>query len=408
MSTLSRAILLAAALVAAFLLGALSLQGWLNRQAAALHAESEEKLRVRLAAAVALAPGDPGEWSDALRAELGRVLEAEVRLVPAGQTTPTQPQSVTAAVDVGEHRIEATAASPALKRFEVMQRRALAATLMLALLLGAVPVVIAALAQRRGPGDTRVPWRSDAAGFEQFARLTVERGAALEREQGARRRAEQDLQVSRTLLDRSLEERIRLGRELHDNVSQTLYGVALALESVRKKMTAAPEIEQRLDHCVAELRRLNQEVRAFLRGLEPEAVQRAPFAVALAETLAAAGSAADVQIEQRLDDDAVQLIPPQHALEIVNLVREAVSNSVRHGRARRITVRAARGERAVALAIADDGAGFSPSPGATASGHGLGNMRARAAAMGGALQIESAPGKGTRVLLTLPLDSASP
>jgi signal transduction histidine kinase len=81
-----------------------------------------------------------------------------------------------------------------------------------------------------------------------------------------------------------------------------------------------------------------------------------------------------------------------------------VRNSLRHGRARHITLLAGRSEEAVALAVQDDGLGFTPVAG-TAAGHGLGNMRARATALGGSLRLESAPGKGTRVLLTLPVAS---
>jgi signal transduction histidine kinase len=79
---------------------------------------------------------------------------------------------------------------------------------------------------------------------------------------------------------------------------------------------------------------------------------------------------------------------------------------VRYGRARRITLRAAHDAGALALAIADDGAGFAVAQ-AGSGGHGLANMRARAAAIGGTLEVESAPGKGTRVLLTLPVPSAT-
>lgn len=351
MTSVSRTLLLAVALVAVFLLGALALQ-----------------------------------WS----------LARQMREVEAAQLADARARSAPTAADPAARELE---------RLRRLQGSTFAATLVLALLLGAVPVAMALLSGRRGSPDTRTPWRAEAAGLEQFARLTVERAAALEREHGARVRAEEDLHVSRSLLDRSLEERIRLGRELHDNVSQTLYGVTLALESVRKNMTAPPAIEQRLDHCLAELRRLNQEVRTYLRDLEPATVQRESLAQALASTLAAAGASSGVEIESRLDDDVLALVPPPHAFDVVNIVREAVSNSVRHGRARRISVRAARGERALALAVSDDGTGFTPSPGAPA-GHGLGNMHARAAALGATLQIDSAPGKGTRVLLTLPLDSS--
>ncbi len=85
-------------------------------------------------------------------------------------------------------------------------------------------------------------------------------------------------------------------------------------------------------------------------------------------------------------------------------MREAVSNAVRHGRAKRIAVRAARADDRLALSISDDGGGFSPDS-AGGAGRGLGNMQARAVALGGELQVESAPGRGTRIVLVLPLES---
>ncbi|MBA3849634.1 MAG: hypothetical protein C0502_06515 [Opitutus sp.] len=411
MTSTTRAALLSAVLLAVFALAALGLQFWLRVQTERARADAAEEACETVVAALALAPRAPEAWDEAFARQLGRLIGGTVRL--ERQVPPmTQPRA--AGGNLVFHRafpnqpgwsLHGEFPAPAVHRLQLVHQRALIALLLLGVLLAGVPWLLHSFGSRRNAADSRTPWRQDAAGLERFARLTVERGAALEREHGARVRAEEDLTVSRSLLDRSLEERIRLGRELHDNVSQTLYAVTLSLGSVRKNMTAAPAFEQRLDQCMAELRRLNQEVRAYLRDLEPATVQRAPFEQALAETLAAAARDGAVAVEQRLDAEAVAVIPPQHAVEIVNIVREAVSNSVRHGRARRVTVRAARGEREVALAVFDDGVGFTPTQG---DGHGLGNMRARANALGGTLQIDSAPGKGTRVLLTIPVDSTIP
>ena len=87
----------------------------------------------------------------------------------------------------------------------------------------------------------------------------------------------------------------------------------------------------------------------------------------------------------------------------MNILREAVSNSLRHGHARNVSLLAGRSDQEVALAVQDDGEGFIASLGG--KGHGLSNMQARAAALGGSLRIESTPGKGTRVLLSLPVAS---
>ena len=156
---------------------------------------------------------------------------------------------------------------------------------------------------------------------------------------------------------------------------------------------------------MAELRRLNQEVRAYLQELEPARVNGQSFAGALAGMLGSLPSGDEVRIEHRLDEEAVELIPPHQIAEIMNILREAVSNSVRHARARTITLRAGRSEQAIALAVQDDGDGFAASASQTGSGHGLANMQARASALGGSLHVESTPGNGTRVLLTLPVAS---
>lgn len=413
MPSLSRALLLAAAMLAVFLVAVVSLQTWSRREAVHVRAGMAERASAALEAALALAPRDPTAWDQAYRDRLGAALQGSIFLhrdseIPAAG----QPERlrVTQPLPGWPGWFVTVDLEPApAGRWELLNRRSLALLALLALTLAALPMAVALLSRRTAPTESRAPWRqarAEAAGLERFARLTVERGAALDREHDARRRAEEDLAANRTLLDRSLDERIRLGRELHDNISQTLYAVTLTLESVRRNMTAAPAIEQRLDQCMAELRRLNQNVRAYIRELEPDAVHHAALAPALQAALASVAEPHAVAVEHRLEDDVVGLLPAGHAAEIVNLVREAASNAVRHGRARHLTLRAARGDDSVVLALADDGAGFDPAS-AAAGGHGLANMRARAAALGGSLDIDSAPGKGTRVVLTLPIAPSS-
>ena len=298
---------------------------------------------------------------------------------------------------------------PVTRLITVYHRVTLGLLLLCPVLLG-VGLLIATLA-RRGANDERAsrpPWtseRTQALGIEHFAKISNERTVALAEEHASRLRAEEDLLVNRTLLNHSVDERIRLGRELHDNICQTLYAVCLTLESVQKKNTLAPELSQRVTQCMTELRRLNQEVRNYLEQLEPASVNGQSFAGAVNGMLDSFAAREDVRIDQRLDAEAVALIAPALNAEIVNILREAVSNSLRHGHARRITLLAGRDDHEIALAVQDDGAGFTPGLPRTSAGHGLGNMQARAAALGGNLRVESAPGKGTRVLLTLPVAS---
>ena len=413
----TRSLGLALMLLLLFLGAALTLQWWVARETRHLQNAALEEQRGRLARAVIISGRSPDKWDAAFQRELGTLLGGTVEVFradapPAGGTRSASLLTLTQDLDGAPGwQARLAFAPPALLRVQMMHQRMLTVIVLLALLLALVPLLIVALESRQtGPADgtTRTPWatsRAQAAGIEHFAKISNERTVALEQEHGARVRAEEDLQVNRVLLGHSVAERVRLGRELHDNICQTLYAVCLTLESVQKKSALPPAMGERVDRCMAELRRLNQEVRAYLQELEPARVNGLSFAGALAGMLGSLPSGDEVRIEHKLDEEAVELIPPHQIAEIMNILREAVSNSVRHGRARLITVRAGRSEQAIALAVQDDGGGFAPGANPAASGHGLGNMQARATALGGSLHIESAPGKGTRVLLTLPVAS---
>jgi len=374
-----------------------------------------EEAGVRLIHVLSLSGRAPEQWDEAFQRQLSTMLGGTVKLYqaesPRGRNDPATLSFVQSLPANPGWWAEVQFAAPALLRAQLLQQRTLAVIVVLALLVITVPVLLALIGARGTnlpPGATRTPWaatRAQATGMAHFAKISHERTTALAQEQDARVRAEQDLQVNRTLLGHSVDSRIRLGRELHDNICQTLYAVCLTLESVQKKNSLVPELKQRVDQCMTELRRLNQEVRAYLQDLEPAQVNGQNFASAVEGMLAPFLIEGGVRIEHRLDEAAVAHIPSHQSAEIMSILREAVSNGVRHGRARRITIRAGRNEQEVALAVQDDGVGFAPLP--HLSGHGLGNMHARAAALGGSLRVESTPGKGTRVLLTLPVVSAA-
>jgi signal transduction histidine kinase len=412
----TRSLGLALLLLLLFLGATVTLQWWLRRETRQLQGMAVEEARERLGRAVAVSGRPPDKWDAAFQHELGAMLGGTVELFRA-DTPPAVLPAAGATLSFTQElagargwQVRVSFAPPALLKVQVLHQRVLATIVLLSLLLALVPLLIVILSTRRGlPADagTRTPWaaaRAQAAGLEHFAKISHERGAALEQEHGARLRAEEDLQVNRTLLGHSVAERVRLGRELHDNICQTLYAVCLTLESVQKKSALAPELQPRVDQCMAELRRLNREVRAYLEDLEPARVSGQSFAGALDDLIGSFAAGQDVRIEHRLDAEAVAQIAPLHIAEIMNILREAMSNSLRHGRARHITLLAGRSDQTVALAVQDDGQGFTPAASGQ-TGHGLGNMQARAAALGGHLRIESAAGKGTRVLLTLPVAS---
>jgi signal transduction histidine kinase len=415
MQSLTRQLSLAFVLLLVFLTAALTAQTWLARETRRLHGDAIAAKRAQFLTALELLPRLPATRDEDFQRDLGALLGASVSLVRDEQAPPPAPGANWLGFDCplpgaqGFHA-RVTFAAPAAGRLAALHQWTLVAVLLLALSFLMVSVLLAVPRRSAGDGGSRPPWsaaRTEMRGFEQLARVSVERGEALARESGARHRAEEDLKLSQTLLDRSRDERVRLGRELHDNLCQTLYAVSLTLEGLRGSVApGAPGVAaQRLDQCIAELRRLNHEVRTYLKELEPVAVHRPPFLEALESMLAAQASPAPVRLLRNLDDEAIARIPPEQSTEVVSILREAISNSLRHSGARTITVHAQRGEGSVMLAVQDDGAGFDPAA-AGAQGHGLANMQARAEALGGSLKVVSAPGNGTRVLLALPVTSA--
>ncbi len=415
MNLTTRSLGLALLLLLLFLGATVTLQWWLRRETRQLQGVALEEARERLTRAIAVSGRPPEKWDASFKRELGGLLGGTVELfrreAPPGVMPVGAALTFTQAVaEASGWEVRAVLAPPALLKVQVLHQRVLATMVLLSLLFALVPLLLVILSARRGEAGetgTRTPWASthaQAVGMEHFAKISNERGAALEQEHGARLRAEEDLQVNRTLLGHSVAARVRLGRELHDNICQTLYAVCLTLGSVQKKSALTPEMQVRIDQCMLELRRLNREVRAYLEELEPARVSGQSFAGAINDLIGSFGAGQEVRIEHRLDDEAVAQIAPVHIAEIMNILREAVSNSLRHGRARHITLLAGRSDQAVALAVQDDGRGFTPAE-AGQAGHGLGNMQARAAALGGSLRIESTTGKGTRVLLTLPVAS---
>ncbi len=193
------------------------------------------------------------------------------------------------------------------------------------------------------------------------------------------------------------EERARVARDLHDEVNQSLTGLLLRLEAVRE--AAPPELEPEL----AETRTLaNQAMRELLslaRQLRPTALDDLGLAAAIAgqvEQLERSGLAAELTAEgdfSDLDDD-VQLV-------VYRVAQESLTNAARHSEAQQIAVTLRRSGDAVELEVADDGRGFAFEQ--SERGLGIGGMRERALLIGAELTIESRPGHGTTVRLTVPL-----
>jgi signal transduction histidine kinase len=200
-----------------------------------------------------------------------------------------------------------------------------------------------------------------------------------------------------------VQERDRIGRDLHDGIIQSLYAVSLSLEDVPEIMASSPvEAEGRVDAAIDSLQSSIRELRNFIYGLRPETFDGANVAagiVALTEQFRY-NTLVDVALD--LDPGAAMNLAPEHGAELLQLVREALSNAARHSRARHLAVSMRNESDRLELIVADDGVGFEASDPAPAGHEGLANMRARADAIGAAIRVDSAAGNGTRIIVTLP------
>lgn len=233
--------------------------------------------------------------------------------------------------------------------------------------------------------------------------------AALRQEIEERGRAEAALRESEHLVRRSLELRARLARDLHDGVIQSIYAAGLGLESALSQMEQEqPGVRVPLQHCRQSLNDIIREVRGFITGLEPEQIPRQGFAremEALTHTMQALWP---VRIILDIDPLLAQRLNPSQELHALQIVRECISNALRHGEAGEVHITLAGKDRRGVLTVRDNGRGFDPAAVPPAKGHGLSNLGIRAREMGGVSEVQSQPGHGTTVILDFRLAAASP
>jgi signal transduction histidine kinase/ligand-binding sensor domain-containing protein len=199
-------------------------------------------------------------------------------------------------------------------------------------------------------------------------------------------------------------ERSRLARELHDSLLQGMSAVALELENVRAELPAeASPAARRLEAVENALTESLEETRRFVWNLREQPSGEGDLGLALGRLAGRLVDARPIEHSVRVEGSAVHLARETQG-SLFRVAQEALTNALKHAEARAIRVRLAYEERTVTLTIADDGRGFVPAdaPG-TEQGHfGLVGMRERARKLGGTLTVDSRPGQGTTISLTIP------
>jgi len=234
-----------------------------------------------------------------------------------------------------------------------------------------------------GVGETEEVERIELAFLRMMRRLEAERRRA-----GSAALAAQE------------EERARVARDLHDEVNQSLTGLLLRLEAARE--AAPPALEPELAETKALANQAMRELLTLARQLRPTALDDLGLAAAVAGQVEQVGRG-EVEAEFDAEGDFSDL-GGDAQLVVYRVAQEALSNAARHSGAARVRVRLRRdGDGGVDLEVSDDGRGFAFAD--SERGLGIAGMRERALLVGGELTIESRPGHGTTVRLTVPGES---
>jgi len=214
-----------------------------------------------------------------------------------------------------------------------------------------------------------------------FTAMTRQLGSAMAAE---RQRATGDARAA---------ERARIAREVHDAISQHLFGLRMIAAGMRR---ADPGNQQ-----ARAIERISEEalrdMQALLIELRPASLDGAGLAPALREICAAYHDRLGVTVDASLDD---VIVPPPVEHALLRITQEACANAVRHGNARRLAVSLARNDGHVELAVRDTGTGFDPA--APRAGSGLAHIRDRVAELGGTVDIDSASGRGAALTVRVP------
>ncbi|HEX3265030.1 MAG TPA: GAF domain-containing sensor histidine kinase [Candidatus Limnocylindrales bacterium] len=202
-------------------------------------------------------------------------------------------------------------------------------------------------------------------------------------------------------------ERLRISRDLHDGIIQSIYAVSLSLEEALEQFDTEPATAtDRVDRAIDRLHTTISDIRTFIVGLGTEMGTGLADALELMahELLGGSGVALETHLEGAAEVE--RRLPAEAVHEVLQIAREAVSNVGRHsGAARAELSLVANGDDAT-LTIADDGTGFDPTAKPGIGHFGLANLRDRAAAVAGTLSIESGTGNGTRIIVRLPFAPA--
>ncbi len=205
-----------------------------------------------------------------------------------------------------------------------------------------------------------------------------------------------------------VEERERIGRDLHDGVIQSIYAIGLTLEDIASRAEREPgEVGSRIGGTVGDLNRVIVDIRGYIMDLRPRELQGRRLDEALASLVRYLEDRTGVSVTLEAGIDLASL-DERYVVNLWHIFQEAFSNIEKYAQASAVSISLAIADGSLNLTIADDGVGFDVDKTELGRGYGLPNIKDRAERLGGILEIKSSPGKGACLVIRLPLREATP
>jgi signal transduction histidine kinase len=202
------------------------------------------------------------------------------------------------------------------------------------------------------------------------------------------------------------EERQRIAADLHDNVSQALYGLAYGLEAAVQLMSREPALQNILTQLYTTVTEAQGQLRRTIFETKPDELTADMFVGGLHRHLRTISPVNTMDLRIDLSGDFDHW-PADTRRQLYRVAQEALANSAKHANARQLTIKLNRNHQHIELHIADDGDGFDLAKTDSAQHLGLQNMTERIETLGGTLEINSALGEGTLIIITVPCTEAA-
>ncbi|MEK6753790.1 MAG: GAF domain-containing sensor histidine kinase [Chloroflexota bacterium] len=200
-----------------------------------------------------------------------------------------------------------------------------------------------------------------------------------------------------------LEERDRIGMDLHDGIIQSIYGVGLSLEGVRLTLGEDPETaKERINHAIDGLNQAIRDIRAYILDLRPRQLGSEGLLNGIKRLITEYRANTFSEVRFTGPDSDLKDLPHTQSLTLFHICQEALANAAKHAKAKNVQVAVWTTDDRALMEIRDDGKGFDLENMHTSIGHGLANMQTRTHSVGGDIDISSVIGEGTTILVWVP------